>query len=189
MELMEQYRRAQDGLDAVLAAVPDDRWDVPSMCAEWTVRDVAGHLIWGQWQMRAWAVGEPDPDRSGAPGSPRPGTWTGDDPVETWRKARAASVPALTGEALARTTSITGIGEVPLAAVVPLMITDTVVHSWDIGHALGMDVRADADLVALAADWARQHVVRRPGFFGPEVTPPPDADEQTRMLAFVGRRA
>jgi hypothetical protein len=28
-----------------------------------------------------------------------------------------------------------------------------------------------------------------PGFFGPELTPPPDADEQTRWLAYLGRAA
>ncbi|NIH84379.1 uncharacterized protein (TIGR03086 family) [Amycolatopsis granulosa] len=189
MDLMERYRRAQDGLDGVLAAVPAGRWDAPSRCAEWSVRDVAGHLIWGQWQMRSWATGEAGPDRAGAPGSPHPGALTGDDPVSAWRAARAASMPELTGKALARPTRITGIGDVPLAAVVPLMITDTITHTWDIGRALGMDVRLDADLVALAGDWARAHVVRRPGYFGPEVPPPDGADAQTRLLAFLGRAA
>jgi uncharacterized protein (TIGR03086 family) len=189
MEMMEHYRHAQDGFDAVVAAVPADRWDAPSTCAEWTVRDVAGHVIWGQHQMRAWATGEDDPERTGAPGSPHPGLMAGADPVATWRAARAASVPSLTPEALGRTTSITGLGEVPLVAVLTLLVTDTVVHTWDIGHALGMNVELDPVLVAVAFDWSRANAVRRPGFFGPELTPPADADEQTRMLAFLGRAA
>lgn len=189
MDTLEQYRLAQDGFDAVLAAVPAHRWDAPSACAEWTVRDVAGHLIWAQHQMRAWATGDDDPERTGAPGSPHPAPMAGDDPVATWRGARAASVPTLTPEALSRTTSITGIGDVPLFAILPLMITDTVTHTWDIGHALGMEVELDPVLVGVAFDWGRQHVVRRPGFFGPELTPPDEADEQTRMLAYLGRAA
>ena len=28
----------------VLAGLPDDRWRVPSLCTDWTVRDVAAHL-------------------------------------------------------------------------------------------------------------------------------------------------
>jgi uncharacterized protein (TIGR03086 family) len=189
MDMMEQYRLAQDGFDAMLAAVPADRWDAPSACTEWTVRDVAGHVTWAQHQLRAWATGEPDPEQTGAPGSPHPGSWAGEDPVATWRAARARSVPTLTPEALARTTSITGIGDVPLIAVVTLLVTDTVAHTWDIGYALGLPVELDPVLVATAFEWGRANVVRRPGFFGPELTPPDGADEQTRMLAFLGRAA
>ena len=188
-DTMELYRRAGDGLDAVLAAVAADQWDVQSACAEWTVRDVAGHVIWGQHQMRAWATGEEYAEKSGAPGAPHPAVLAGADPVATWRAAREASVATLTADALARTTSIIGIGEVPLAAVVPLLITDQVTHTWDIGHALGMDVRWEPELVAVAFEWGRAHAVRRPGFFGPELTAPADADEQSRMLAYLGRAA
>jgi uncharacterized protein (TIGR03086 family) len=189
MDTMELYRRAQDGFDAVLAEVRPDQWETQSACAAWTVRDVAGHVIWGQHQMRAWATGDDYTEMAGAPGAPHPAVMTGDDPVATWRAAREASVVTLTEEKLARTTSITGMGEVPLAAVVTLLITDHVTHAWDIGHGLGMDVRLDPALVTVAFDWARANVVRRPGFFGPELTPPSSADEQTQMLAFLGRAA
>lgn len=189
VETMQSYRRAQDGFDAVLAAVRPEQWPAPSGCAEWTVRDVAGHVIWGQHQLRAWATGEEYTEQAGAPGAPHPAVMAGDDPVATWRAAREMSVAALTEDSLGRTTSIVGLGEVPVAAVVTLLIADHVVHTWDIGHALGMDVRLEPALVTLAFDWARANVVRRPGFFGPELTAPAEADEQCRMLAFVGRAA
>ena len=189
MDTMQSYRLAQDGFDAVLAAVRPDQWDLRSACTEWTVRDVAGHVIWGQHQMRAWAAGEDYYQQTGAPGAAHPAEMAGDDPVATWREARAASVATLTEDALARMTSIPGLGTVPLAAVVALLTTDLVAHTWDIGHAIGMDVRLAQPLVGLAFDWARANMVRRPGFFGPEVTPPADADEQTRMLAYLGRAA
>jgi uncharacterized protein (TIGR03086 family) len=187
MDAMQQYGRALDGFEAVLAAVRPDQWDAPSACTEWTVRDVAGHAIWGQRQMQAWATGADYEDGRGAPGAPHPGELAGSDPVAVWRAARAESEATLTPEALARTTSITGLGEVPLAGVVTLLTTDVLTHTWDVGHALGMDVRLDPALVTVAFDWARAHVVRRPGYFGPEVAPPADSDEQARMLAFLGR--
>lgn len=189
MDTMESYLLAQDGFDAVLAAVGPDQWDTRSACAEWTVRDVAGHVIWGQHQLRAWATGEDYAEAPGAPGTPHPAVLAGDDPVMSWRAARAASVATLSAAALDRTTSIPGMGEVPLATVVTLLTTDIVTHTWDIGHALGMDVRLDPVLVGGAFEWARANVVRRPGFFGPELTPPDGAGEQTRMLAFLGRAA
>ena len=58
MDLMEAYRRAHDGVDAMLAAVPPEMWEAPSACPGWTLRDVAGHIIWGQEQMRHWATGQ-----------------------------------------------------------------------------------------------------------------------------------
>ncbi|MEV8610602.1 TIGR03086 family metal-binding protein [Amycolatopsis sp. NPDC051373] len=189
MDTLALYRQAQDGFDAVLTAVPAERWEARSTCPEWSVRDLAGHAVWGQHQLRAWATGEDYADRSGAPGSPHPAPIAGDDPLTSWRTARTACLAALTPEALARTTTIPGLGEVPVAAVVSLLTTDLVAHAWDIGHALGADVRLDPATVAAAFDWARAHAVRAPGFFGPELTPPPGSDDQTRMLAFLGRVA
>jgi len=183
MDTMESYRRAQDGFDAALAAV--SQWDTPSACAEWTVRDVAGHAVWGQRQLRAWATGEDYTETAGAPGSPKPGVLAGADPVATWRAARAEAAATLTEKALRRPVTLPGLGEIPLAGIVALLTTDHVVHTWDIDRG----ARLEPDLVALADGWARANVVRRPGFFGPELTPPDDADAQTRMLAFVGRRA
>lgn len=187
--LMDTYRLAKDDLAAVLAAVPPDRWDAPSACAEWTVRDVAGHLVWGQHQLRAWATGGPDPAPTGAPGMPNPATMAGDDPFATWQAARAACDPTLTDAALARTTTITGMGEVPVAAVVALLVTDVTTHTWDVADGLDMPIKLDPGLVAFAFEWARANVVRRPGFFGPELSPPAGADEQTRLLAYLGRAA
>jgi hypothetical protein len=62
-------------------------------------------------------------------------------------------------------------------------------HGWDIGHPLGLDLPVEPDLVSGSFAWARDHVIRVPGFFGPELTPPADADEQTRWLAYLGRQA
>jgi uncharacterized protein (TIGR03086 family) len=187
MDTMELYRRAQDGFDAVLATVSDVQWDLPSACAEWTVRDVVGHVVWGQHQLRAWATGEAYDQAVGSPGTPGPGVLAGEDPLATWREARKRSVASLTEDALRRTTTLTGLGEIPLLAVVTLLTADQVAHTWDIGHGLGVDVRLDPRLVDVTLDWARANIVRGPGFFGPELTPPPEADGQSRMLAFLGR--
>jgi uncharacterized protein (TIGR03086 family) len=183
---MTQFERAQDGLEAVLAAVPDDRWDSPSACTEWTVRDIAGHVTWGQHMLRALTTGEQFDDRRGAPGSAAPGVVAGDDPLSAWRAAR---MPALSEEALARITPVTGLGEVPLSAMVTVLTVDLVTHTWDIASALEIDVRLDPDLVDMSFAWARANVVRRPEFFGPELEPPADADEQTRLMAYLGREA
>jgi uncharacterized protein (TIGR03086 family) len=186
MDTMDLHRHAQDGFAAVLAAVREDQWERPSACADWSVRDVAGHVVWGGHRLRAWATGEDYAETAGAPGAPHPAVVAGADPVAAWR---AAAVTTLTGEQLRRLVSLPGLGEVPVAGLVTLLTTDLVAHTWDIGSATGQDVRLSPELVAVAFGWARANIVRRPGFFGPELVPPADADEQARMLAFLGRRA
>lgn len=187
--LLEPYRRAQDGFDAVVAAVPAGRWNAQSACAAWSVRDVAGHVVWGQEQLAHWATGQDYTRTEGAPGAPHPGEMAGGDPVATWRAARAACDETLTGEALSRTVTLPVLGQTPVAAIVTLLVTDLLAHGWDIGHALGLEVRIDPDLIPGSFAWARDNVIRVPGFFGPELAPPPDADEQTRWLAYLGRAA
>jgi uncharacterized protein (TIGR03086 family) len=188
-DLMDRYRRAQDRFDAVLAAVPAERWDAPSACSEWTVRDVAGHVIWGQEQLAHWATGRDYGRDDGAPGAAHPGRMAGGDVVATWRAARAAADQTLTDQALGRTVTLPALGERPLPAIVTLLVTDLLAHSWDVAHVLGHDLRIDLDLIAGSLAWARDNVIRLPGFFGPELAPPPGADEQTRWLAYLGRAA
>jgi uncharacterized protein (TIGR03086 family) len=187
MSTIESYRRAQDGFDAVLAAVPSDSWEAPSACPLWTIRDIAGHIVWGQEQVRHWATGQEYPIRTGAPGAPHPGEMIDADPVETWRSARDRAGATLTPESLGRMLDLPGLGQVPLAAMITIFTSDTLAHTWDIAHAIGYDLRLDADLVKESMAWSQTHIVRQPGFFGPELTPPADADEQTRWLAFLGR--
>jgi uncharacterized protein (TIGR03086 family) len=182
---MELYTEALNEFESMLAAVPESGWAKQSRCQEWTVRDVAGHAIWGQLQLHAWATGDPDPAPDGAPGMPTPARMAGDDPLTTFRAVRRIPTDA----ELSRVVTLPGLGEVPVAGLLSLLVTDLTTHTWDIGHALGLPVRLPADLVTATFEWARANMVRRPGYFGPEVTSPPDADDQTRMLAYLGRTA
>jgi uncharacterized protein (TIGR03086 family) len=184
---MDRYVRAQDGFDRVVAALPADRWDGPSACAEWTARDALGHVVWGQYFVRHLATGEPFTSEEGAPGAPNPGKLIGADPLGTWRAARAASLPTLTPQALARIVKLQVFGEAPLEAFVTALVTDFLAHTWDIGRPAGIDVRLDPELVPGCFAWSRTIDFRGPGGIGPELTPPPGADEQTRFLAYLGR--
>ena len=69
------------------------------------------------------------------------------------------------------------------------MILDLVVHGWDLGRATGGDERLDPELVAMAYDYIAPvaELWRQAGAFGPAVPVPEGADQQTRLLALVGR--
>ena len=57
-------------------------------------------------------------------------------------------------------------------------------------RATGGDERLDPDEVhaVFEAMQPMDEMMRVPGVFGPKVEAPPGADEQTRLLAFMGRR-
>lgn len=76
-----------------------------------------------------------------------------------------------------------------IAAFLENLIVDNTIHAWDLGTAAGIDVELDDALVANAERWveANDEHIRRPGFFGPALTPSPAADAQTAVLAALGR--
>ena len=66
---------------------------------------------------------------------------------------------------------------------------DLLIHGWDLARATGQDDRmdpADVDRLAEAAKGFGDKM-RGPGAFGEAVEPPPGADEQDELLAFLGR--
>ncbi len=69
---------------------------------------------------------------------------------------------------------------------------DMVWHGWDLARATGQDDTIDQDEVrnALAGVGSFDDaVLRQPGVLGPALDPPVGADDQTRLLAFMGRKA
>lgn len=183
------YIRCVDELEGALATVPAGAWDAPTPCVEWSARDIAGHVIWGQWQLSCWAAGQEYRGAPGGPGTRHPGVLAGGDVVTRWRAARAAADAALGEAPLDRTVPSRSIGEQPLAVMIAILANDSLVHAWDLRRATGEDGRLPLDLVAASQSWARDNLVRMPGFFGPELAAPPDADEQTRWLAYLGRES
>src|SRR5690606_10411350 len=97
------------------------------------------------------SAGRPGRTKPGPAGRPRPGCGL------AGRPRRIDGDPEPGG---ARPDDVDhGHRRVPLGAVVTLLTTDLVAHTWDVGHALGRDVRLDPALVTLAFDWARAHAV------------------------------
>ena len=190
IDVLDNYRRSQDTFEAVLADVPPREWDHASACEHWSLRDVAGHVIWSLEVLRHHVAGEDYAAACGPPGSVNPGVMAGDDPLANWRAARSSTAHAIVDEALdepAPAWFVDRRPEATLADFVELSTLDTLVHAWDIGSAVDINVRIEPDLAARSFSLARLIVVRSPSTFGPKLAPPPGADKQTRLLAFLGR--
>lgn len=181
-EISERYRRVAAAFTARADGVPADGWDLPSPCEGWAARDVVRHLV--EWV----------PAFFEAAGGPQLRTTTSvdDDPAQAWRELDAAVQAGLGDPAVAATeVSHPRAGTHRFeGAVDTFVLGDVLVHTWDLARATGQDEHLDPDEVArmLAGMEPLDEVLRSSGQFGPRVEVPADADAQTRLLAFSGRR-
>jgi uncharacterized protein (TIGR03086 family) len=164
-----------------------DQWDAPTPCTDWTVHDLVNHLTTEQ----LWV---PSLVRDGATidsvGDSFDGDMLGPDPVASWDTASAAAREAF-GEpgALDRTVHLSS-GDSAADFYCGQMITDLVVHAWDLSRATGADETLPDDLVAFALRETKPYAadLAKSGLFAPAVRSSEDADEQTKLLNLLGRR-
>jgi uncharacterized protein (TIGR03086 family) len=66
---------------------------------------------------------------------------------------------------------------------------DLVVHGWDLARAAGLDDRIDDEDVKRVKATAESfdNAMRSPRAFGRAPEPPPGADDQDRLMAYLGR--
>ncbi|GEL23566.1 hypothetical protein PSU4_25200 [Pseudonocardia sulfidoxydans NBRC 16205] len=185
-EIAARFRRRADAFDTTVAGVPPGRWADPSPCAEWTARDVVGHVV----DMHQ-AVLRP----VGRALSPAPSV--GEDPLAAFRAARADVEAMLADHDVAERVVDTPMGRSTAAAHVDGVVSqDMVLHRWDLARATGQDDTIDPDEVARL--WPEvstmPEAMRTPGafgpgivVFGPQVLVPADASLQDRLLGAIGR--
>lgn len=183
--IADRYRRRAAHMADTIAAVPPAAWDAPSPCEGWTARDVVEHLVDTQGVFARLVGREPEPGPSVA-----------DDPRGAWRAASAQTQAALDDPALAAVEFDGMAGRSSFEGAVDRFLSpDLVAHRWDLARAVGLDdTIPEVDLAALEAAAATMEgemgeMMRSSGAFGPALDPPPDAGRQTRLLAFLGRRA
>ncbi|QIB42630.1 TIGR03086 family metal-binding protein [Streptomyces aureoverticillatus] len=184
--LLRRHGRALDLFTQRVHTVRADQWDAPTPCADWTVRDLVGHLTVEQ----LWV---PPLVRDGAAladvGDSFDGDELGPDPVASWDTAAEAARAAFEEPGALERTVHLSYGDTPAHDYCAQMITDLVVHSWDLARAIGADERLPDDLVAAAVREVTPYAAElsKTGLFGPAVQPPSGADVQTKLLSLLGR--
>ncbi|QYG91138.1 TIGR03086 family protein [Iamia sp. SCSIO 61187] len=177
----DRFRRVAADFTRVVGAVPDDAWDAPAPPEGWRARDVVGHLA--EWFSGLFFATWGDP----APPLPS----VEDDPAGTWAALRDAVQAVLDDPDRADVVREIPPGPMTRAeAIDRLGSSDIVMHQWDLARATGGDERLDpAEVHALLAEMEPlDEVLRSSGHYGPRVEVAADADEQTRLIAFIGRQ-
>jgi uncharacterized protein (TIGR03086 family) len=179
-DVSERYVRLADAFADKVAAVSDDQWSNQSPCSEWTAKDVVKHVV-GTQGMFLGFVGRSIEDSPSAE----------DDPAGAWDAARSAVKAGLEDPdvAMAEFDGFSGRSTFE-AAVGRFLCTDLVVHGWDLARAAGLDDGIAPDDMAAVRETAKSFgdAMRSPGAFGPEVEVGDDADEQSKFIAFLGRK-
>jgi uncharacterized protein (TIGR03086 family) len=180
-DIADRYRRLAASFADKVAAVPPERWSAPSPCEGWTARDLVRHVI----EAHGLFLGLVGRELGEVPS-------VEDDPAGAFAAARARVQADLDDPERAGAEFEGFFGRSTFAhGVDRFLSTDLVLHGWDLARAAGLDETIDPDDVRRVFDLLRSFgdAARSPAAFGPEIEAPASADEQTRMLAFAGRRS
>ncbi|MGH4017913.1 MAG: TIGR03086 family metal-binding protein [Pseudonocardiaceae bacterium] len=178
-EIADRYRSLAAGFTKRVESVPEHRWESASPCEGWTARELMAHMVETSARFFRLIARE-------LPAGPT----VDEDTAGAWSTARDAVQAALDDPAVAtleyegfsgRTTFEQGINN--------FICFDVLVHTWDLARATGLDERLDPAEVHHVFEVAQpmDEMLRTPGVCGPKLDPPPGADEQARLLAFLGR--
>lgn len=178
----DEYREVAGLFTRRVRECPPDAWDNPAPCEGWVARDVVRHLV--EWF--------PPFLRRGAGIELPLGPSVDTDPLAAWTTMSDGVQALLDDPATAeRMLSDRNVGELPVDQAVSRFFTgDVFLHTWDLARATGQDETLDPErcAVMLAGMEPLDKVLRSSGHYGPKVPVPDDADAQTRLLAFIGRK-
>jgi uncharacterized protein (TIGR03086 family) len=185
MDVVNLHSRSVDEFLARLETV-GDRWDAPTPCPSWTVRDLVNHIVaedlWTPPLMGGGTIDEV--------GDRFDGDVLGDDPVTIARAAAEAAVTATASAVVAGRTVHLSFGDTPAEEYAYQLAADHVVHGWDLAVATGGERRFDPELVATLATWFadREALFREAGAIGERPSDEEPSDPQDRLILAFGRR-
>jgi len=186
MEALPAYEQTLVWAGQRIAGVRADDLDLASPCRDWPVRAVVAHIVAGIWYFKALAAREPVADLMRGLSD-----LVGDDPFASYDRAGRAALDAWRAPGALDATYALPLGERPGREALAIHQADLLVHGWDVAEATHQDSTIDLPLAGFALATLSGVIVppmRGPGrAYGPARTTRPDADDEERLLALVGR--
>jgi uncharacterized protein (TIGR03086 family) len=176
--------------------VQPGQWTRPTPCSEWNARQLVNHNVRGNLNYAMLLRGGSGREFVRL----RDAGALGDDPVAAYHgSVRTCLMTFRLPSALDR------VADYPLGAatgrrLVAIRLTDTVIHTWDLARAVGLDERLAPGLTGWILDrlgWIYDGIAESPlaeasRFFAPPLAaspagPAPGASPQDRLLRLMGR--
>lgn len=162
----------------VLRSIHQGDLDLPTPCSEFTVGQLAEHLIGSLISLGAMAGSVVHSAEAGAVESRV--AFAAQQTLEAWDKR------GLEG------TVQRGQREMPAVLAASILSVELLVHGWDFAVATGQQLRVSDEVGTYVLDLARTLIspqARQSGSFADAVEVGPDADILDRLIAFSGRTA
>jgi uncharacterized protein (TIGR03086 family) len=181
---VELYRRCATEF-ATLVGLIGDRWTAPTPCAGWDVRALLRHIVeedrWTPPLFAGLTVAQVGDSVSGDLGDA--------GPVSAFGAAAALAATAVRSDGAMESTVHLSFGDVPGREYALQLAADHLVHAWDLGRALGLDVRLDAEAVAAVRTWfePNEDAYRQAGLIGPRGPLPDRGGPQEELMTMFGR--
>ena len=184
-ELADLFERAVDEFGNRVEAVDKDQWKNATPCTEWNVSDLVNHIVYEDRWVPPLLAGKTIQDV----GDRFEGDLLGDDAKGAWAEAANEALNSVAEVDDERIVHLS-FGDFPARFYISQLLSDHVIHAWDLARAIGGDDRLDPDLVDFVYDFIAPQVEqwRGAGVFGAAQDVPPDANRQTELLAMVGRK-
>lgn len=161
-------------------AVPADAWGNPSPCDGWVARDIVRHVT--EWIPAFF---------NGSAGLSLPADVSvDDDPVGAWAVLHTSLAAALADPDVASREFDGPPGRMSVEQSIDMIVTgDLLIHTWDLARATGLDETLDAVEAKRMLEGIEPYdeMLRSSGHYGPRVAVAPDADDTTKLIAFMGR--
>jgi uncharacterized protein (TIGR03086 family) len=188
VEGLEMLQRVVATTTDVIGHTTKAQLSNPTLCTEWTVKDVINHMVTGatMFAMSAEQGSIPDDVLGKLMGADN----VGDDPKAAWGAAASRALTAFEAPGVMEKVVKLPFGEMPAGVALNIAIFDVATHSVDLAKATGQKV-TDTEMLEDALLLAQQMMgpqLRQPGIFADEQPCPDNAGVDDRLLAFAGRK-
>jgi uncharacterized protein (TIGR03086 family) len=188
MDSVAAMKRVIGQTKTIVDGVAPDELGRPTLCTEWTVRDVINHITGGA-TMFAECI------REGSIADERMaqlfgGDNVGEDYKGAFTRATDEVVATFDEPGMMDKTVKLPFGEMPAGIALNIAVFDVTTHAADIAWATGQTI-GDKELLETALAVGREIIgpdMRKPGIFDAEQVVGADAGVTERLLAFAGRK-
>ena len=188
MDNVALLQRAVGETTRLADSITPDQLGNPTLCTEWTIRDVINHVTGGSTMFAMSAEQGSVPDE--VMGQLMGGDNLGDDYKGSLSAATKRAMAAFDQPGVLDKVVKLPFGEMPAGVALSIAVFDVTTHAVDLARASGQTIE-DTELLDAALAMGKQMIgpeLRQPGVFDAEQSIASDASAEDRLLAFAGRR-